>query len=281
MANNYLTGRGMRFHAPDGKSVRVKSPATLTANYELTLPPDGGDAQQVLGTDGNGVTDWVTVITETSSATLSNKTYTDPVLNGTISGTAFLDEDDFASDSATKVASQQSIKAYIAAQLALSGATPAGTVIASFATSTPTGYLYCNGAAVSRTTYADLFTAIGESCGQGDNSTTFNLPDLRGRFLRGQDDGASRDPNDTTRTAMATGGNTGDNVGSVQTDAFQGHEHTQLGTSAATSASGGVTRVAASNQATQAIVTDGSSGTPRTSTETRPINASVRYYIKF
>lgn len=53
--------------------------------------------------------------------------------------------------------------------------------------SVPSGFLLCNGAAVSRTTYADLFTAIGTLYGTGDGSTTFNIPDFRGRFLRGYD----------------------------------------------------------------------------------------------
>lgn len=51
--------------------------------------------------------------------------------------------------------------------------------------SAPTGYLYCNGAAVSRSTYSALFAKIGTTFGAGDNSTTFNLPDLRGRVLTG------------------------------------------------------------------------------------------------
>lgn len=58
-----------------------------------------------------------------------------------------------------------------------------------FAMSTaPTGYLKANGAAVSRTTYAVLFAAIGTTFGAGDGSTTFNLPDVRGEFLRAWDD---------------------------------------------------------------------------------------------
>lgn len=66
--------------------------------------------------------------------------------------------------------------------------TPAGAV-GSFAMNTaPTGWLKANGAAVSRTTYATLFSAIGTTFGTGDGSTTFNLPDLRGEFIRGWDD---------------------------------------------------------------------------------------------
>ncbi len=80
----------------------------------------------------------------------------------------------------------------------------------------PSGWLICDGSAVSRTTYADLFAVIGTNYGYGDNSTTFNLPDLRGKFPRGVDGAAGNDPNAATRTAQATGGNTGDNVGSIQ-----------------------------------------------------------------
>ena len=62
---------------------------------------------------------------------------------------------------------------------------PTGSVIAFAANSTPNGYLICNGAAVSRTTYADLFTAIGTTYGSGDGSTTFNVPNLTDKFIQG------------------------------------------------------------------------------------------------
>lgn len=57
----------------------------------------------------------------------------------------------------------------------------------------PNGFLKCNGAAISRTTYANLFAAIGTTFGVGDGSTTFNLPDLRGEFIRCWDDGKGTD----------------------------------------------------------------------------------------
>ena len=60
-----------------------------------------------------------------------------------------------------------------------------GTVIAWAANSAPTGYLLCNGAAVSRATYAKLYEAIGTTYGAGDGSTTFNLPNLTDRFIQG------------------------------------------------------------------------------------------------
>jgi microcystin-dependent protein len=80
-------------------------------------------------------------------------------------------------DSATKLEWQSII-----------GSVPAGTVIGFANTVAPFGYLKANGAAVSRTTYAALFAAITTTWGVGDGSTTFNLPDLRGEFVRGWDD---------------------------------------------------------------------------------------------
>lgn len=69
---------------------------------------------------------------------------------------------------------------------------PAGTVLATARSTAPTGYLLCDGSAVSRTTYADLFTAISTTYGSGDGSTTFNVPDLRGRVPVGVDGAAGR-----------------------------------------------------------------------------------------
>ena len=65
---------------------------------------------------------------------------------------------------------------------------PAGSVIYVAQSTPPSGYLKANGAAISRTAYAALFAAIGTTFGAGDGGTTFNLPDLRGEFLRGWDD---------------------------------------------------------------------------------------------
>lgn len=66
---------------------------------------------------------------------------------------------------------------------------PPGTVIHFAASSAPSGYLKANGAAISRSAYADLFAAIGTTFGTGDGVLTFNLPDLRSEFIRGWADG--------------------------------------------------------------------------------------------
>lgn len=101
---------------------------------------------------------------------------------------------------------------------------PIGSIIAWPADTTPTGFLECNGQAISRTTYADLFGVIGVTYGDGDGSTTFNVPDYRGYFLRGYDGSAGVDPDKTSRTDRGDG-TVGNNVGTKQEDEFEAHTH--------------------------------------------------------
>lgn len=68
-----------------------------------------------------------------------------------------------------------------------------GDIVHSARTTAPVGYLIANGAAVSRATYGNLFAALGTAYGAGDGATTFNLPDLRGEFIRGADQGRGVD----------------------------------------------------------------------------------------
>lgn len=75
----------------------------------------------------------------------------------------------------------------------LSPSVAPGATVAFARNTAPTGWLKANGAAVSRTTYAALFAAIGTTFGVGDGSTTFNVPDMRGEFSRGWDDGRNVD----------------------------------------------------------------------------------------
>lgn len=96
---------------------------------------------------------------------------------------------------------------------------PPGSIIAFAGPQPPAGWLVCDGQPVSRANYANLFEAIGEAHGAGDGASTFNLPDYRGRFLRGVDQGVGRDANAASRSASAAGGAIGDNVGSVQNGA--------------------------------------------------------------
>ncbi|MGS2725955.1 phage tail protein [Psychroserpens sp. BH13MA-6] len=101
---------------------------------------------------------------------------------------------------------------------------PIGAVFAFPSATLPMGYLSCDGSAVSRTTYAELFAVIGTTYGNGDGSTTFNLPDYRGEFLRGLDNGAGTDPDAATRTDRGDGA-IGDVVGTKQTFENAMHLH--------------------------------------------------------
>lgn len=131
----------------------------------------------------------------------------------------------------------------------------------------PAGWLKANGAAVSRTTYAALFLAIGTTYGAGDGVNTFNLPDLRGEFIRGWDDGRGVDP--------------GRAFGSLQLDAFQGHEHQFF--DLRNGGGGGYNGAGANDwtRNTQAIVQKGGFSAPRVADETRPRSVALLPLIKF
>lgn len=136
---------------------------------------------------------------------------------------------------------------------------PPGAVMPFAGAVTPTGWLLCDGTAVSRTTYAALFAAISTTYGSGDGSTTFNLPELRGEFIRGLDNGRGID--------------SGRTVGSAQLGAVQSHSHTVStnGTSVPISPTG----------STISILTAASGNTGSTGgTETRPRNVAMAYIIK-
>jgi len=99
---------------------------------------------------------------------------------------------------------------------ALPQAVPTGSVHMMATTTAPSGYIECDGRAVSRTTEADLFAIIGTTWGAGDGSSTFNLPDLRGEFVRGWDDGRGVD--------------SGRSFASSQSDQNKQHNHTATST---------------------------------------------------
>lgn len=172
---------------------------------------------------------------------------------------------------------------------------PIGTILAIPSTGVPSGYLICDGSQnLSRTTYADLFAVIGTAHGF-TSGTTFRIPDYRGRFLRGVDGSAGEDPDKTSRTAMGTGGNTGNLIGSVQGDQFKVHKHRMSPGTADTSANapGGSRRYPdisngiqpnwatytgspVSNDATNGSNSPDNDG----GTESRPKNAYVNFMIR-
>ncbi|MCA1403693.1 tail fiber protein [Ensifer sp. IC3342] len=119
-----------------------------------------------------------------------------------------------------------------------SSSVPAGTVIFYAKSTAPSGYLKANGAAVSRTTYSDLFAAIGTTFGAGDGSTTFNLPDLRGEFVRGWDDARGVDTSRVFGSAQAA--NIASHTHAIDppstTTSSDSHTHTVSGTTSSAGA---------------------------------------------
>jgi microcystin-dependent protein len=87
------------------------------------------------------------------------------------------------------------------------------------------GWLECDGKSYSQDDYKDLFKAIGTAWGSVDPNNVFNVPDLKGVFLRGWNHGGADDPDASSRTARLPKGATADSVGSMQSDAFQSHGH--------------------------------------------------------
>lgn len=117
---------------------------------------------------------------------------------------------------------------------------PSGIISAFAGSVAPTGYLLCDGREVSRTTYADLFAVIGTTYGAGDGSTTFDLPDLRGRTIFGIDNMGGTSASRLTTTGGITANNTRGATGGAQTVALitanlPSHSHTFTGNSSTTS----------------------------------------------
>lgn len=169
---------------------------------------------------------------------------------------------------------------------------PPGVIVAYAGNPTsdpPQYWAYCNGQSVSNSStdpdYTDLYAVVGTAYG-GDGQSNFNLPDFRGYFLRGVDDGAGRDPDTNSRGSGPNGGNSGNAVGSTQSYGVQ-----QLGASVPTQYGAGDQEASAefgynSNNILGGII----AGNPNTystvaawtspvTSETRPLNIYVYYLI--
>lgn len=214
--------------------------------------------------------------------------------------------------------------ATIAAQATPGSGLPIGTIVAyggeftaeNVSSLLQSGWVPCDGRALRHTKpgtnqpteFAALFRTIGENFGEGyeEGATDkegaaakkgdFNVPDCRGRFLRGVDDNSGRDPDRGRRTPMRFGGNSGDRVGSIQADAYEQHDH---GASAHNDLKvfSSVTRPSGELQAglqsgtafddkgTGAIARGTSSVSvdvnPNGEAETRPVNIYVNWIIKY
>ena len=165
-----------------------------------------------------------------------------------------------------------------------------------------TGWLRCNGQAVLRATYPDLFAFLGLAYGPGNGTTDFVLPDYRGKFLRDQDEGAAIDGDAATRTDRGDG-TTGDAPGTQQDSQNLSHQHPSAGShthnsisnhthslASPTTLSGGVTNAKGNGTGGTLSTTGSAGGHTHTAdgdhqhdadggADARPINVYVKHYI--
>jgi microcystin-dependent protein len=156
---------------------------------------------------------------------------------------------------------------------------PSGSVIAYAGdpTKVPTGWLLCDGSTIQRSMYPALFAAIGTSWGSADG-LSFNIPDLRGRFLRGVSGTTKNDPDCATRDVPVGSAATGCNaVGTLQADAIGSHSHTTTIQAQGTQPGVNTPSLGASlNNNGSVTVPSSAAG----AAESRPKNAAVAYIIK-
>ena len=178
---------------------------------------------------------------------------------------------------------------------------PVGTVLAYMGTTPPAGWLLCDGAEYSKTQFANLFAVLSNATGGTISGTTFNVPDMRGMFLRGVNGSSSItisgvtqsvDPDADSRLASGPGGtgNKGNAVGSLQYDGFSSHTHIQIphthdvqigkaigGTlNWVTGANGGLLANGPAIATATTAINQNTGGN-----ETRPRNIYVNYIIKY
>ncbi|MEM3097392.1 MAG: tail fiber protein [Nitrososphaerales archaeon] len=185
-----------------------------------------------------------------------------PAFTGTTSAPTPL-----VNNNSTRIATTAYVQAEIADRMTVN--IPVGTIVAYGGSTAPSGWLLCDGSAVSRTTYSALFDVIGTTYGSGDGSTTFNLPDLRGRIPYGKgthadvdnlgdSDGvgvASRRPRHGHTFSLSAGG--GGHSHTLSIASAGGHTHTIDG-AGSTSAVASGSEVTLATGGTVSTSTDGS-----------------------
>jgi microcystin-dependent protein len=189
----------------------------------------------------------VAAVTTTGTQTLTNKTLTSPAItDATITGTTAATSGTIAlgtnasaitadskTISAAEVGYLDGVTSAVQTQIntantAITNNTPVGAVTMWVAADAPTGWTLCQGQAISRSTFGSLFTVIGTTYGAGDGSTTFNLPDLRGRVPMGAGLGRNVAGNADLATSRTLGQRVSDAQTVTLTEAqIPSHNHTQ------------------------------------------------------
>lgn len=233
----------------------------------LTLTPSSVKSTQTLGAADNSTNVATTAFVQTTLTTLNGSNITSGTINAARLPATYLNAASNLSDLSNPSAA--------IATLGLTGASNQSGAIGLFAMQTPPpGWIVCDGSALSRTTYAALYAAIGTTWGAGDGSTTFNIPDFRGAFLRGWDSGRGLDPSRV--------------FASYQTDKMAGHVHTLNGNimiaNQASSAYGGGLNTPGAAYTKVGDLNDTGAGTNTGSTgsnETAPKNYAILICIRY
>ena len=238
------------------------------AGGAIQISTSGGTARTVMSADS---TDSIFAVSDDRNFTVK----TNAATRLTVNSSAATSTVPVVLPSDPTTALQASTKQYVDTVM------PAGMIMPFGGTSAPTGWLACQGQAVSRSTYATLFTNIGTTWGSGDGSTTFNLPDLRGMFVRGTG----------TNATGSSSGAVGPSVGAYAADTYLNHSHaiTDPGHVHTVGLANASNISAAAGQVNDKVVNGSSSSattgiTVNTSTtggtETKPKNYGVLYIIK-
>jgi microcystin-dependent protein len=182
--------------AQDGTTAQVHTAGQVVRHMIV-----GSDLQAVSthtdATAAHGATG--AVVGTTNTQTLTNKTLTSPKINENVAVTATATEInvlDGITASTAELNYTDGVTSAIQTQINtlttnLASAVPSGVISAYGGSSAPTGYLLCDGTAVSRTTYSALYAIVGTTYGSGDGSTTFNVPNLKGKVAVGRDSSQS------------------------------------------------------------------------------------------
>jgi microcystin-dependent protein len=160
---------------------------------------------------------------------------------------------------------------------------PTAAVQAFAGATAPTGWLLCYGQAVSRTTYADLFAVVSTTYGAGNGTTTFNLPDLRGRAIAGKDDmgGTAASRLTTTglgATAIVLGHAGGGETHTLTTSELPSHSHA-IGTTLSSGTAASVAAIGTDNSPSESI-TSGTTGSDSAHANVQP-TFILNYIIKY
>ncbi len=257
-----LTNANVTLSQTQINNYAISLTGTLTGNVSISFPATIGGVWAIIDQTTGAYT--ITIKTTASGATVT-----------TTHGTSIT----IASDGTNIFYPDYTNIVNIASAIAAQYAAPSGAIIPFGFPTAPSGWLVCNGAAYSRTTYSSLFTAISTLWGSGDGSTTFNIPDFRGMFLRGWDNGAGNDLNTPGRTfasyedsAFTSHNHTASDSGHTHPTSFGGNSGGgyYAGGSAASSVSGSTTQNGYAN------ISIGGTGSP----ETTPQNYAILYCIK-